>query len=67
MRGKYTLKFPNHAYKLGVCESLLEGLKQWFAMSSTIEGLDMTYFYTLFSMGKDGLQERETNLLLYKE
>ena len=64
--GKYTFKnFPT-AYKLGVCESLLEGLKQWFAMSSTIEGLDMTYFYTLFSMGKDGLQERETNLLLYK-
>ena len=53
--GKYTFKnFPT-AYKLGVCESLLEGLKQWFAMSSTIEGLDMTYFYTLFSMGKDGL------------
>ena len=64
--GKYTFKdFPT-AYKLGVCESLLEGLKQWFAMSSTIEGLDMTYFYTLFSMGNDGLQEKETNLLLYK-
>ena len=44
--GKYTFKnFPT-AYKLGICESLLEGLKQWFAMSSTIEGLDMTYFYT---------------------
>ena len=35
-------------------------------MYTTIEGLDMTYFYTLFSMEKDGLQERETNLLLYK-
>ena len=52
--GKYTFKnFPT-AYKLGICESLLEGLKQWFAMSSTIEGLDMTYFYTLFSMEKTG-------------
>ena len=46
--GKYTFKnFPT-VYKLGICESLLEGLKQWFAMSSTIEGLDI-FLYIIFN------------------
>lgn len=64
--GKCCFKNFPLAYKLGVCESLHESLKQWFALSSTIGGLDMTYFYTAFSMEEEGLQEQETNLLLYK-
>ena len=64
--GKYTFKnFPT-AYKLGVCESLLEGLKKWFAMSSTIEGLDMTYFYNMLTYTGRGLAVQGTRLLLYK-
>ena len=64
--GKCSFKNFPLAYKLGVCKSLHESLKQWFALSSAIGGLDMTYFYTEFSMGKSGLLERETKLLLYK-
>lgn len=65
--GKYIWKDFPVAYQLGVCESLHESLQKWFSLSSETGGLDMTYFYTEFSIKEAKIQEQGTRLLLYKE
>ena len=65
--GKYTWKDFPVAYQLGVCESLHESLHKWFSLSSETGGLDMTYFYTEFSVKEGKMREQGTNLFLYKE
>lgn len=58
--------FPK-AYILGTCSSFREGLKEWFRMSSGESGLDMTYFYNVYSYSeKNGLEQEETQLLFYQ-
>lgn len=59
-------KFPL-AYVMGECENLQEGLKRWFGLSSTLAGLDMTYFYNILSYTGTELKNRGTRLLFYKE
>ena len=58
-------KFP-HAFILNQCSCLQEGLKTWFHLASSIEGLDMTYFYTLHTYTGRSLSPEGTRLLLYK-
>lgn len=65
--GKYTWKDFPVAYHLGVCESLHESLQKWFSLSSETGGLDMTYFYTEFSIKEGKMKEQGTNLFLYQE
>lgn len=65
--GKYSWKNFPAAYKLGVCDSLHESLQKWFSLSSENEGLDMTYFYTEFSIKEEKMKEQGTHLFLYKE
>lgn len=65
--GKYTWKNFPVAYKLGACDSLHESLQKWFSLSSENEGLDMTYFYTEFSIKEKKMKEQGTHLFLYKE
>ena len=61
---RYSLrKFPS-AYIMGNCENLQEGLKEWFRLSSTVAGLDMTYFYNMLAYTGRGLAVQGTRLLL---
>ena len=63
---RYSLrKFPS-AYIMGNCENLQEGLKEWFRLSSTVAGLDMTYFYNMLTYTGRGRAVQGTRLLLYK-
>lgn len=75
-------KFPL-AYIMGDCADLQEGLRKWFDLSSSLPGLDMTYFYNILSYGENGgngenrmgngktenkkLDNKGTRLLFYKE
>lgn len=58
--------FPQ-AYLLKRCPSFQEGLKEWFRLSASRKGLDMTYFYTVYAWNGADLEEKETQLLLYQE
>ena len=59
-------RFPS-AYIMGWCQSLQEGLKEWFRLSSSAAGLDMTYFYKILTYEPEkGLIQEGTNLLLYR-
>lgn len=58
--------FPK-AYILGTCPSLQEGLKEWFRLSSSEAGLDMTYFYNVYTFTEEnGLEPEGTQLLFYQ-
>lgn len=58
--------FPR-AYILGTCSSLQEGLKEWFRLSSREAGLDMTYFYNVYTYSEENRLEQEgTQLLFYQ-
>ncbi len=58
--------FPK-AYILGTCNSLQEGLKEWFRLSSREAGLDMTYFYNVYTYSEEkGLEQEGTQLLFYQ-
>ena len=47
--GRYSIrKFPK-AYVMATCSDLQEGLRTWFKLSSTIPGLDMSYFYNMLT------------------
>ena len=65
--GKCTWKNFPVAYQLGVCDSLHASLQKWFSLSSETGGLDMTYFYTEFSIKEGQMQEQGTKLFLYQE
>lgn len=64
-RGRYSIRNFPRAYIMGNCSDLQEGLRQWFRLSSTIAGLDMTYFYNIMTYTEQGLEENGTQLLLY--
>ncbi len=59
--------FPK-AYILGTCPSLQEGLIEWFRLASReAAGMDMTYFYNVYTYSKEsGLEQEETQLLFYQ-
>lgn len=59
-------KFPS-AYIMGYCDNLQHGLREWFRLSSTMAGLDMTYFYNVLTHTGGKLNLEGTQLLLYKE
>ena len=65
--GRYSLRRFPKAYIMDHCANLQEGLRQWFRLSSTIAGLDMTYFYNVLTCTDHDLKVEETQLLLYKE
>lgn len=54
------------AYVMGHCDSLQEGLREWFRLSSAVPGLDMTYFYNVLFYSGRNLINQGTDLLLYK-
>lgn len=58
--------FPS-SYIIGSCKSLQESLQQWFQLSSAIAGMDMAYFYSIFSCQNNTLSCKEIQLLLYKQ
>ena len=59
-------RFPA-GYIMGSCQSLQEGLKEWFRLSSSGDGLDMTYFYNVLTYTPErGLVQEGTQLLLYR-
>lgn len=63
---RYSLRrFPS-AYIMGNCDDLHHGLREWFRLSSTIAGLDMTYFYNMLTYTDKKLTSLGTQLLLYK-
>lgn len=64
--GKYSLKKFPQAYILDTCEDIYDGLRQWFSMSSEVSGLDMAYFYNMFSVEHESLENRGTQLLVYR-
>lgn len=64
--GKCVLKELPAAYILDTCEDLYDSLRQWFSMSSEVSGLDMAYFYNVFSMRNGMLENEGTQLLIYK-
>ena len=64
--GKYSLKDFPQAYILDTCEDIYDGLRQWFSMSSEVSGLDMAYFYNMFCVENESLENRGTQLLVYK-
>lgn len=64
--GKYSLKDFPKAYILDTCEDIYDGLRQWFSMSSEVSGLDMAYFYNMFCVENESLENRGTQLLVYK-
>lgn len=64
--GKCSIRrFPG-AYIMDNCANLEEGLRQWFRLSSSIAGLDMTYFYNVLAYTDHSLTVEGTQLLLYK-
>lgn len=65
--GRYSIrKFPK-AYVMATCSDLQEGLRTWFKLSSTIPGLDMSYFYNMLTYTGEDLEEKGTLLLFYEE
>lgn len=57
-------RFPA-GYILGTCGDFKEGLKEWFKLSAGESGLDMTYFYNVFSWDGSGLRLKGTQLIVY--
>ena len=64
--GTYSLKNFPQAYILGTCEDIYDGLRQWFSLSSEVSGLDMAYFYNMFCVENASLENRGTQLLVYR-
>ncbi len=64
--GKYSMRDFPQAYILNTCEDIYDGLRQWFSMSSEVSGLDMTYFYNMFCVENGSLENRGTQLLVYR-
>ena len=64
--GRYSLKNFPQAYILDTCEDIYDGLRQWFSMSSEVSGLDMAYFYNMFCVENETLENRGTQLLVYR-
>ena len=62
-----TIKSFPSAYILESCGSFQEGLEKWFDLSSAVEALDMTYFYTVLQFCGGKAVNRGTELLLYSE
>lgn len=57
-------RFPK-GYILGTCRDFQEGLKEWFKLSAGESGLDMTYFYNVFSWDGGSLRLKGTQLIVY--
>lgn len=58
-------RFPA-GYILGTYRDFQEGLKAWFKFSAGESGLDMTYFYNMFSLSEEGgLGLKGTQLIVY--
>lgn len=59
-------RFPK-GYIMGKCDSLQEGLKEWFRLAARGAGLDMSYFYNVLTYTPEkGLVQEGTQLLLYR-
>ncbi len=55
------------AYVMEHGENLQEALKKWFSLASTVNGLDMTYFYSVYTYEQGKLANHGTKLLFYKK
>lgn len=65
-RDQYSVRSFPKAYILKNCPDLQEGLKEWFRLAGQVEGLDMTYFFSRLSLKDRKLEERGTQIFLYK-
>ncbi len=67
LKGFEFRKFPA-GYMVDCCQSQEDGLKEWFRLSAGESGLDMTYFYNVFSYSGEGkLAYKETQMIFYEK
>ncbi|HJB08182.1 MAG TPA: MerR family transcriptional regulator [Candidatus Enterocloster faecavium] len=66
--GNFSFQNFPEGYVVDRCDSQEDGVKEWFRISAGESGLDMTYFYNVFSYSEEeGLSHKETQMIVYKK